>query len=115
MSAPRFVTTFECPQCHAVSEVGHESSHAKLTAPSCGELVTDMQRFPDGGWMRVETWKPHHDKVFVETVVGNPFRKQVDEAAELAEKRLSARRASVDPESLEGVLMAKAGVYGAGA
>jgi len=40
--------------------------------PSCGDLKTDMTRFPDGGWVRIETYAPHGEMVFHEIIV-NPL------------------------------------------
>ncbi len=41
--------------------------------PQCGRLETDMNRFPDGGWVRIETYTPHRGFKALRVVDVNPF------------------------------------------
>jgi len=45
---------FQCEDCLRTT-----SQPADKPAPSCGHLSTDMNRFPDGGWVRIESYRPH--------------------------------------------------------
>ena len=68
-SPPRgFVSVFVCGRCQARREVASDD-----TAPTCGELSTDMTRFPDGGWTRIETWIPHGVMNVSHSLGANPF------------------------------------------
>jgi hypothetical protein len=45
----------DSPLCGALKR-----STSAEAPPSCGNLATQMNRFPDGGWQRSEQWTPHH-------------------------------------------------------
>lgn len=71
-------------------------------APLCGELSSDVTRFPDGGWVRIEQWFPHPSMELVgveprfdETLVGMVEGAHEDRAAAmLAAAEESVRRSN---------------------
>lgn len=78
----RDLAIFHCDQCNATREtpVGDPP-------PTCGHLTHDMNRFPDGGWVRVEQWTVHGPmRPTGQILGGNPF-------AKLREKVLAHRAA----------------------
>ncbi len=90
MSFPRYLNVYQCERCGARREC--VSGSTPQVAPPCGELHTEMQRFPDGGWLRTEQYEVHGDMVFVETISGNPLQAVKDAADAVRARRAAAIR-----------------------
>lgn len=92
---------WKCASCkgEVLTPVGQEP------LDKCGHLNTDMTRFPDDSWVRIETWHIHDPGfVFVESREMNPAADILAElAAEADAQHLTRAQApmfdDVDPES----------------
>ncbi len=92
MSFPRHIDVYRCSVCSARRELDATQTQKPEVGPPCGELHTEMQRWPDGGFLRTEQWEPHGDMVFVETISGNPLQAVKDAADAVRACRAAAIR-----------------------
>ena len=94
-TVPAMMRVWVCPDCGA----RQEQDSGNMVAPKCGQYSEDMHRFPDGGWMRVEQYSPHKDKLPTDEIIrNNPLQHLVDEKARLernaAERGVAMRKAA---------------------
>jgi hypothetical protein len=63
-------------------------------APKCGHVHTDTNRFPDGGWIRIEQYEPHGEmRDTGGTIAVNPLQALADYSENLRKDRI--RRAEL--------------------
>lgn len=80
---------WRCESCEARRE-----TQLGAPAPTCGALESNQQRFPDGSWIRVETWTPHGEMIDTgERLNGNPLASASSPSLLTTPEREAQRRA----------------------